>query len=42
MKEVYERIKPAILEIVEEKDSGEIKIFFHEGQFKRAKKEVSL
>jgi hypothetical protein len=42
VKTVFEKITPAILEMLQRKDSGEITIFFHEGQFKRAKKTVTV
>ncbi|MFA5937357.1 MAG: hypothetical protein WC822_05805 [Candidatus Paceibacterota bacterium] len=42
LKEIVDIITPALSEMIHTKDSGEIKIFFHEGQFKRAKKEVTI
>ncbi len=40
--EAIKKISPAVAEIIQRKDSGEITLFFHEGQFKRAKKTVTV
>ena len=40
--EAVSKVSPAIAEMIKRKDSGEITIYFHEGQFKRAKKTVTV
>lgn len=42
LQEIISIIAPAIVEMGVKKDSGEITIYFHEGQFKRAKKTVTV
>ena len=39
---MLDTITPAIAEIIKQKDSGEIVIYFHEGKFKRAKKTTTV
>jgi hypothetical protein len=40
--ETISKVSPAIADIIARKDSGEITIFFHEGKFKKAKKNVTV
>lgn len=42
LQDIISKISPAIAEMGAKKDSGEITIYFHEGQFKRAKKTVTV
>lgn len=37
-----DKLTPAIIEMIRRKDSGEITVYFHEGEFKRAKKTVTV
>jgi len=39
---IFSKLAPVIAEMMARKDSGEIVIYFHEGQFKRAKKTVTV
>jgi hypothetical protein len=39
---VIDKVYPAIVEMLQRADSGEITIYFHEGKFKRAKKTVTV
>ncbi len=40
--QIFNKLAPAIAEMAARKDSGEIVLYFHEGQFKRAKKTVTV
>lgn len=39
---IFNKLAPAIAEMMVKRDSGEITIYFHEGHFKRAKKTVTV
>jgi hypothetical protein len=42
LREIMERITPAILDIYAKRDNGEVKIRFQTGDFRQARVEVAL
>lgn len=40
--EAMEKVSIALTEIIKRKDSGEVTVFFHEGKFKRARKNTTV